>query len=246
MIVRALSVTVVAGVLVLQSLPAAASTAGSRDRDLACPAEGSPRAVLVYLHAGAFLFGAENDDLRRLCAPFARGGYQTIAVDYPTRDPADMAAAFSFERVLRHVRRAVKRASRAGLPVVAYGDSMGGTLVEHLAVRGNVDAAVAVGAPSDLLSWASGNRDYWSYLGMSRDDRRRASPLRRIGTHPSPLLLLHSPADEVVPLEQSRRLADALPTAKLIRLAGRHLEDRAAIRIGLRWLAHRLPGETPA
>jgi dipeptidyl aminopeptidase/acylaminoacyl peptidase len=244
--VRALSVTVATGVLGLLALPAPVVALRSRDRDLACPADRPPRAALVYVHPGAFLFGAADADLRRFCAPFARRGYETVAVDYPTRDPADTAGAFSFERALRHVRRAVQHASRAGLPVVAYGESVGGTLVERLAVRGSVDAAVAVAAPSDLLSWASGNRDYWSYLGMSRGDRRRASPLSHIGAHPSSLLLLHSPADEVVPLDQSRRLADALPTAKLIRLAGRHLEDRAAMRIGLRWLAHRVPDETPA
>jgi alpha-beta hydrolase superfamily lysophospholipase len=105
-------------------------------------------------------------------------------VDYPIQEPGDSAGAFSFERALRHVRRAVRCATRTGLPVVAYGDSVGGTLVEHLAVRGSVEAAVAVGAPSDLLTWASGNRVYWRLLGMSRADRRRASPLNRISANP--------------------------------------------------------------
>lgn len=198
------------------------------------------------MHGGAFLVPTADADLRRFCAPFARRGYHTIAVDYPIQEPADSPGEFSFERALRHLRRAVRCATRTGLPVVAYGDSVGGTLVEHLAVRGSVEAAVAVGAPSDLLTWASGNRVYWRLLGMSRADRRRASPLNRISANPSPLLLLHSPADDVVSFDQSRRLAQALRTAKLIRLAGGHLEDPAANRIGLRWIARRIPEDAPA
>jgi acetyl esterase/lipase len=223
----------------------AAGVADSDYRDITCPASDVPRAALVYLHGGAFLVGGTDDWLREHCEPFARAGFLTTAVDYPIRELGPSPSRFSYRRALRRVLRAVRRLRATDLPVFAYGESAGGNLAEMLAVRGHVAGAVAVAAPADLLTWAADNRVYWRFLGMSRAERRRSSPLYRIGPRPRPLLLLHSPSDDVVPLGQSRRLARALPNAKLIHLSGGHLEDPGAVRVALRWLRRRTQDPPP-
>jgi acetyl esterase/lipase len=217
----------------------AAITPAADYRDVTCRPESAPTAAAVYLHGGAFLAGGPDEWLREQCEPFARAGYLTIAVDYPIRELTQDAPAFSYRRTLRHIRRAVRRLTAKGLPVFAYGESVGGNLAEMLAVRARVAGSVAVAAPSDLLTWPAEDRNYWRLLGMSRRERRAASPLHRIGPRPRPLLALHSPADDIVPFDQSRRLAKALPSARLIRLSGGHLKDSNAIRIALRWLRRR-------
>ena len=213
--------------------------------DVTCAPADPPRAALVYLHAGSFIVGGTDPWLRKRCEPFARAGYLTTAVDYPIAELAPDAARFSYRRTLRHVIRAVSCLARTGLPVFAYGESAGGNLAEMLAVRDRIEGSVAVAAPANLLAWARGNRRYWRLLGMSRADRRSASPLFRIGQHPRPLLLLHSPSDDIVPFEQSRRLARTLPDTRLIRLSRGHLEDPGAVRIGLRWFGRRTAGRKP-
>lgn len=224
----------------------AAGVADSDYRDITCPSSDVPRAALVYLHGGAFIVGGTDDWLREQCQPFARAGYLTTAVDYPIRELRPGAPPFSYRRALRRVLRAVRRLTATHLPVFAYGESAGGNLAEMLAVRDRVAGAVAVAAPADLLTWAADNRMYWRLLGMSRAERRRSSPLYRIGPRARPLLLLHSPSDDVVPLDQSRRLARALPHAKLIHLSGGHLEDPRAARVALRWLGRRTQDPPPS
>ena len=230
----------------LGGLGKAAGGADSDYRDITCATSDAPRAALVYLHGGGFLMGGTDEWLRDHCEPFARAGYLTTAVDYPIRELGPEASRFSYRRALRRVLRAVRRLTEKDLPVFAYGESAGGNLAEMLAVRDRVAGAVAVAAPADLLTWASDNRAYWSFLGMSRAERRRSSPLYRIGPRARPLLLLHSPSDDVVPLDQSRRLARALPHAKLIHLSGVHLEDPRAAPVALRWLRRRTQDPPPS
>jgi acetyl esterase/lipase len=207
--------------------------------DITCPMTEAPRAAVVYVHGGGFLIGGTDSWLRERCEPFASAGYLTTAVDYPIAELDPHAPPFSYRRTLRDVIRAVGCLAETGLPVFAYGESVGGNLAEMLAVRDRVAGAVAVGAPASMLTWARHNRAYWRLLGMSRAERREASPLHRIGPNPRPLLLLHSRADEVVPFGESRRLERVLPGTRLIRLSGGHLEDPKALRIGLRWLGRR-------
>jgi acetyl esterase/lipase len=214
--------------------------------DVTCRPAGAPRAALVYLHGGGFLVGGTDVWLREQCEPFASAGYVTTAVDYPIRELGADPPRFSYRRTLRQVIRAANALAEACLPVFAYGESAGGNIAEMLAVRDRIAGSVAVAAPSDLLTWATENREYWRLLGMTRRERRDASPLHRIGPRPRPLLMLHSPADEVVPIDQSRRLAETLSAARLIRLSGGHLADPDAMRIGLRWLRRRTEALTPS
>lgn len=125
-----------------------------------------------------------------------------------------------------------------------------------------VTAAVALFAPTDsiaLVEWRTrhegiralflGERSPESQLlggdpRELRDLARQASPVTWADPDDPPLLLLHGDRDEVVPLEQSRLLAERLPRAELVVLPGlghelRH--DLVAPRI-LRFFSRHLLG----
>jgi acetyl esterase/lipase len=142
----------------------AALTPAADYRDVTCRPDSAPTAAVVYLHGGAFLAGGPDDWLRERCEPFAHAGYLTISVDYPIRELTPGAPPFSYRRTLRHIRRVVGRLAAKGLPVYAYGESVGGNLAEMLAVRARVAGSVAVAAPSDLLTWEANDRTYWRLL----------------------------------------------------------------------------------
>jgi len=195
---------------------------------LRCAAHGPARGTLLLLPAGGFVLPADPVPFRARCRLFARAGFAVVAVAYPL---LDYAAA------LRAATDEARRAGRSARPVLAYGESAGGTLAEMLAVRGEVPAAVAVAGISDLTAWARDDERYWSAIRLPTPlERRAASPLHRIGPRSGRLLLLHSPEDEVVPFVQSTSLAQRLPTTPLFVLRGRHLEDQSAPRRAIPWL----------
>lgn len=71
-----------------------------------------------------------------------------------------------------------------------------------LAARGEVDGAVVIAPPTDLLTLeALVPANY----GMSSLQAYQMSPLRRLNRRAAPTLLLHGDADSLVPYEQSQR-----------------------------------------
>jgi acetyl esterase/lipase len=223
---RAVALLPALAIAAIAAGPAAARPGGAGG-DVRCRASGPVRGGLVLLHPGGFVLGATAHRLRTLCRPWARAGFDVVAVDLPLADvPGDLRRARAATRALR--------ATEGRRPVLAYGESTGGTLAAWLAVRHHVDAAAAVAAPSDLLTWQTDA--YWTDLvHLDRAGRRAASPLRRIA-RPAPLLLLHSPDDTAVPYAQSAALHHRVRGSTLIALRGEHLADATAVPRASRWL----------
>jgi pimeloyl-ACP methyl ester carboxylesterase len=191
-------------------------------------------ATVVVIEGGGFVLPGWAD--LGTCRALARHGFRAVNVSYPLHDlPGAVSTTM----------RKIRRERRHGLPVCALGESSGGTLAELAAVEGRAPA-VAVAAPTNLLDWSPGGAAserewsspaaYWRDVGATRRERRAASPIFRIGTGPSPLLLFHSPKDEVVPIAQARSLASKVPGARLKRLRGRHLQSQAFRRPAFAWL----------
>lgn len=214
-------------------LSADASPGGAHG-DVFCKAHAARRGGVLLLHPGSFVIGATAGYLRARCRPWVRAGFDVIGVDYPVRDFRGAV------RASRKAARLLRRREPRGR-VFAYGESAGGTLAALLDVTGAVDGAVLVSAPTDLLTWASDDTDYWeNAMHMSLRERRWGSPVFRI-TDPSPALLLYSRRDRVVPFGQGAALARRVRTARLERLRGGHLRDRTVVPRAIRWLVRHRP-----
>jgi acetyl esterase/lipase len=206
-------------------------TPNARAADITFAAENQhPKGTVLVLRAGAWILGTVDNAVPD-CRYFAARGYDAVAVDYPYKYFASLAAARS--------DAATARAKR--LPVYAFGYSAGGNLAAMLAVRGDVTAAVDVAGPVNMVDWLMAQERacpiYPACLGLvSVHARRRASPYFRYSARLArPLLLMHSHADEVVPYAESRALAHK-GGYRLMTLRGKHLTDATARRRGLQWL----------
>jgi dipeptidyl aminopeptidase/acylaminoacyl peptidase len=132
-----------------------------------------------------------------------------------------------------------------------------GVLVRH---PGLVGAAVATSPVTDLATLADGSHRFEAHYTESlvgpADDleaHRAGSPLAHADRIDVPVLVLHGEADPVVPVGQSRRLADARPDlVELVVLEGeghgfRQPEHRLAeLQLAAAFLDRHVPRPTPS
>jgi pimeloyl-ACP methyl ester carboxylesterase len=227
----ALKLRVILG-LALALIPAGGSFASAADHGGVPPSRG-PRPQLLLIHGGSFLF--DDPFFRaRTEAPAIAAGFTPHYLSYPLEDLKGAVVAAREE--------AAGLRERFGEDLVfAYGSSVGGTIAADLAGDGFVAAAVAKGAPSDLVGWSWPLRaygpDYYERIGASLAVRRRVSPLRRPMARP--LLVVAGRADQVVPLAMSARFAAKYRRVHLLVVPGGHLTERMrpwVTRKAMRWL----------
>jgi acetyl esterase/lipase len=156
--------------------------------------------TILLLHGGGFN-GGDPSTVAPIASDLRDDGYRVIVVPYLDRNPTG--------NVLGEINTVKSYAENAKLrgPVVTYGVSSGATLAAALASRGEVDGAVVAGGPMNLLTWFSldgylASQRHWIELGMSREDRRSASPYYRIAGKQSPQLMLYGDIDPLVSVEQ--------------------------------------------
>jgi dipeptidyl aminopeptidase/acylaminoacyl peptidase len=125
---------------------------------------------------------------------------------------------------LEDVAAAVRALPVAGSRVVAIGHSAGGQLALWLADTGLVTATVSLGGVCDLregLRLGVGEGAVTEFVGDG--DLALADPMQRLPTG-VPQLLVHGDLDDRVPVELSRRYAEAARAAgdrcKLLELPG--------------------------
>jgi acetyl esterase/lipase len=203
--------------------------------DLAMPkaAKGLSPAV-VFLHGGGWRAG-KRQEMNHFVEGMARLGYVGVASDYRlvpgARFPAQVEDSKAAIRWLRaHAAEYGVRADRIGV----VGFSAGGHLAAMLGVTGDragvdgtggntepssrVQAVVSFFGPTDFSTrdWPA---DFQRgvivpFLGGSLADRpdayREASPINHASAQAPPFLLFHGTDDKLVPIDQSRRLADRL------------------------------------
>ena len=208
------------------------------------------RAGVLLIHGGGWA-GGDKAGMRDLALGLTRVGYVAIAVGYrlavddASRHPAQV------DDVRRAVRWVRAHAAEVGVDpdrLGALGHSAGGHLAAMLGttdVRGlgdpdlkgyssRVRCVVDACGPADFTDPSSppvGPSIAWvvpNLFGKSRDDApeayRDASPVAHADARSAPALILHGTADDVVPLDQSRRLRKALAgagvEARLVELPG--------------------------
>jgi len=224
--------------------------AGDRELklDLARPAGGKgPYPCVVLLHGGGWRMGNKKDV--RSWLPFLAGeGYVAASVGYRLAPDATFPAPIEGAKTAVRVLRA--HADKYGIDkdrVAALGWSAGGHLACLLGLTGpkcgfegtacpdqssRVQAVVDFFGPTDLAAF--GNNDLAQrgmlapFIGTKFGDNpaahERASPVKYVSKDAPPFLIFHGTKDWVVPIEQSRALAEKLKdvgvSVKLVEVPG--------------------------
>jgi acetyl esterase/lipase len=206
--------------------------------DLYLPAQAAPGQrfpAVVIIHGGGWSGGKKGDPREvNIGTNLAAHGYVAFSVNYRLATKGHPVWPQNLFEVKTAVRWLRKNAARLKIDVDhlgAIGGSAGGHLAAMVALTGPqsgldpqgpygeyscaVQAAVDLYGPADLSDWPKGSGV--SMLPATRAEKpelyRQASPVHYVRSDAPPILILHGTADPVVPLEQSRRFAEALKKA---------------------------------
>jgi acetyl esterase/lipase len=207
--------------------------------DVAWPKDAGPRPLVVLLHGGGWSGGSRvslHGEMTRLAAH----GYVAAAVDYRLTSSARNAFPAAVQDVRCAIRWLRAHAATYAIDpalVAAAGYSAGGHLAGMLATASDVTgldgacdadarsaavaAAISYAGPHDLRVRGPYTDEQASivtnFLGVFPGDDPElaalASPITHVGPGDAPMLLVHGTADALVPVEQSRRMREALRDA---------------------------------
>src|SRR5262245_10335421 len=201
--------------------------------DLARPAGKGPFATVVCVHGGGWRMGNKRD-LRGWIELLAQQGYVAASVGY--RLAPDSTFPSQIEDCKTAVRFLRANADKYGIDkdrVAALGYSAGAHLVCLLGLTdekagfeaklyphesSRVQAVVDYFGPSDLAAFGKDDSAQRSMLApligkkYAEDStaHEKASPIRYVTKDAPPFLIFHGTKDWVVPIEQSRLLANRL------------------------------------
>jgi acetyl esterase/lipase len=187
--------------------------------DLRLPPGAGPHPIVVLLHGGFWRARFTRANMAALAVDLTRRGYATWNVEF-RRVGCDGGVPATLEDVEAAVRAV--RGLDAPLDaerLVVLGHSAGGHLALWAAGTGTVTAAVSLAGVCDLAGTANdglGAGAATEFAGGTPEQRpdayALADPMARLPTG-VPQLLAHGDADDRVPVEQSRRYADAARAA---------------------------------
>lgn len=204
--------------------------------------------AVLFLHGNA---GNISHRLDKLAVLHALGA-SVLLLDYrgygaSGGEPDEPGLYRDAEAAWRWLTDRGERAER----IVVYGESLGGTVGTALAAERDVGGLVLESTPSSILAVA---KHHYPLLPVGLFLAARYDALRRIGRVRAPVLVLHSPDDEIVPFAMAEALFEAAPEPKrLVRLRGGHNDAflraattyRDALRDFLRMLRAATPQTAP-
>jgi uncharacterized protein len=178
--------------------------------------------ALVFFHGN----GGNRYTAAQMAAPLRRPDADIIVASY--RGYGDNPGKPSEDGLYADGRAFVKLA-RDGAPtrMFLFGYSLGGAVALRLAGEGAVDGVVTLGTPSSIRALAS---------PLVRGAiPNRFDSIAAIKQVRAPVVLLHGTADELVPLNEAKKLEQAAPDrVTLVRLlGGTHHVDLAQISVRL-------------
>lgn len=191
--------------------------------------------LLVWIHGGAWRAGSKNG-----CpaVSFVGKGYAVASINYRLSQHAVFPAQIEdCKAAIRWLRAQAKKYHLDPDHVGVWGASAGGHLVALLGTSGNVKEFEGDGGnldqssrvqcvvdwfgPSDLVTMGGGHNNPGSpesrliggAIQENLEKARKASPVTYVSKDSAPFLIMHGDKDNVVPLDQSEALADALKKA---------------------------------
>lgn len=190
-----------------------------------------PTPTLVFIHGGSWKSG-DKDDYRRYLVDYAEKGYVTATVSYRFAQEAPFPAAF--HDVVCAVKWLKAHAGEYFIDpdrMAVVGGSAGGHLAMMLGYHGDDDsyepecetegdaavkAIVNLYGPADLRTdFAINHPTVIKFVGKTYSEETKdaydaVSPLHFITPDDPPTLTFHGTIDDIVPVEQSDKLDEAL------------------------------------
>jgi acetyl esterase/lipase len=194
-----------------------------------------PRPAVILIHGGAGSYGGRSD-LRNHAQALAEAGYVAFNIDYRLFGNGRYPWPAQLDDVQLAVRWIRANADQYNVDpdqICSLGHSFGGQLAALLGVRDTpTDGDLPLGAYSSRVACVvdiAGSVDPSQPLegdGSGADIRlmggtpgevpeayRDASPLAQVSEDSAPFLIFHGTDDEIVPVEESRLLVEALHNA---------------------------------
>jgi acetyl esterase/lipase len=200
--------------------------------DLLAPESSTPLPLVICLHGGGWISG-EKEDMHEIVSFFAQGGFASAAVQYR------LAPLYPFPNAIQDAMAFVRfaRANAHSLNLdpnrlASIGNSAGGHLASMLGVLDRLPSIEAETEPSarvqaviDLCGITDINDPRvqhnpiaWSFLEQFMEvpfegneaKYALASPVTHVDSKSAAFLIVHGEADDIVPIDQSERMAAAL------------------------------------
>jgi fermentation-respiration switch protein FrsA (DUF1100 family) len=186
----------------------------------------SPRGAVLLFHGNA-----GNISHRLEYALMFRGlGYSTLLVDY--RGYGKSSGKPSEEGTYKDADAAWRWLTRTrGIPedrIVVFGESLGGGVASWLAARHEPRALVLA---STFTSAVDLGAQVYGFLPVRLISRYRYPTLERLHDVRSPVLVIHSANDDIIPFSHGQRLYEAAPEPKaLLEIRGGHNDGFVFVR----------------
>jgi len=177
-----------------------------------------PRAVMLFLHGNGGNISHRLDKL----SLFHELGLSVFIIDYrgygmSTGKPSEQGTYADAEAAFQYL---IKTRNLADKSVIIYGESLGAGVAAWLAGR---HAPGALILESSFTSIADIGRHYYPYLPVNLLTRIHYPILDRLKDIYCPLLVIHSPADEIIPFAHGQALYQAANEPKFfLEISGDH------------------------
>ncbi|MBI5725490.1 MAG: alpha/beta hydrolase [Planctomycetes bacterium] len=200
-------------------------------------ATGPARPLVIWIHGGGWVQGSKSMSKAFWLVP---KGYVVASIDYRLSNQAVFPAQIEdCKAAVRFLKANAKQYSIDPSRVAVWGHSAGGHLSALLGVTGDdknlegqsnkveqstkVQAVVDFAGPADLLNFNDNipgyeqNPPVATLLGGPASEKKdlaaKASPTTYASADDPPFLIVHGDKDTTVPIEQSKKLEDALKKA---------------------------------
>ncbi len=189
-----------------------------------------PRGTVLFLHGNAGNISHRIDSLQM----FHRLGYSTLIFDYrgygnSEGTPSEQGTYRDAEAAWRYL---TEQRHLPSCRIVLFGESLGGAVAAWLAAtpdapQRRVMAArqqpAALVISSGFTSVPDLARHYYPYLPVQWLARIRYDTAENLRAVAAPVLIAHSPEDDIVPFEHGQALFEAArPPRQFLELAGGH------------------------
>ena len=174
-----------------------------------------PVATLLFCHGNAGNISHRLESIRI----FHELDLNVLIFDY--RGYGRSTGRPSEEGTYRDARAAYAHARSIGHPVVIFGRSLGGAIAIDLASR--VDDAAALIVESSFTSTVAVGKDIYPFLPVTWIVTILYDSISKIPAVRCPVLVIHSPDDDIIPYHHGRELFEAAPETKhFLEISGDH------------------------